>query len=185
MHKPKKLPHDQDMCPKNVNCSAKATEVIWTEKMTQNMYCTYMILSAMMICPPRKCWYIPGKKEYLQEQEVKPDNGFLPIEHPSIIWLANKGHGVWGFASSIWHKRRKMSNREQNWMPNKWSKIYCLSDCGKNPRNMEQAKDTDQAKEVQKKDMLSPSYATWLVDVGRFFLQSTHLPYILRKMELD
>jgi hypothetical protein len=31
----------------------------------------------------------------------KPDNGLLLINHPSIIWLADKGHRVRQFASKL------------------------------------------------------------------------------------
>jgi hypothetical protein len=32
---------------------------------------------------------------------IKPDNGLLPIEHPTIIWLVDKGHRVRQFASKL------------------------------------------------------------------------------------
>jgi hypothetical protein len=34
-------------------------------------------------------------------RRFKPDNGLLPIDHPSIIWLADKGHHVRQFASKL------------------------------------------------------------------------------------
>jgi hypothetical protein len=104
----KNLPHDEEMCPKNVNCSAKAMEVIGTSTVGQNLYGSYEafiyvyvgngnsstkqvlrhsweeeVLAGIRVEVPR---YKDGKK--------KPDDGVFPIEHPSIMWLADKGHCV-------------------------------------------------------------------------------------------
>jgi predicted amidophosphoribosyltransferase len=37
----KNLPHDEEMCPKNVNCSAKAMEAIGSANITQNLFRNY------------------------------------------------------------------------------------------------------------------------------------------------
>jgi hypothetical protein len=38
-----------------------------------------------------------------KDGKKKPDNGVLPIEHPSIIWLADKGHRVRQFSNKLFN----------------------------------------------------------------------------------
>jgi hypothetical protein len=42
-----------------------------------------------------------------KNKQKKPDNGRLPIEHPSIIWLADKGHRVRQLANKLFKLCRK------------------------------------------------------------------------------
>jgi hypothetical protein len=37
----------------------------------------------------------------------KTDNGLLPVDHPSIVWLADKGHRVCQFANKLFKLARK------------------------------------------------------------------------------
>jgi hypothetical protein len=111
----RKIPHDGDLCPMNVNCSSKAMEAIGSANIVEDLFLDYNayiyeyvgdddsstkkvlrhsweeeVIAGTLDEVPR---YINGKK--------KPDNGVLPIEHPNIIWLADKGHRVRQFASKL------------------------------------------------------------------------------------
>jgi hypothetical protein len=104
------LPHDDEMCPKNVNCLAKAMEAIGWANITHNLFRKYKAFVYEYVGDDdsstkkvlRHSWADKVIAGIIDECEVprnkigskKPDSGVLPIEHPSIFWLADKGHRI-------------------------------------------------------------------------------------------
>jgi hypothetical protein len=115
----KGVEHDESLCPKNYDGSAKGMEASGAAKIVRRIFenindkCyvsrlvtdddslvrkilthSYRDLLAANSISEDECpRYANGKK--------KPDNGLLPIEHPVIEFLDDKGHRVRGYARVI------------------------------------------------------------------------------------
>jgi hypothetical protein len=112
----KDVAHDPDTCPKNVDCTSKAMESIGSSKIVHRIFNNYDAYVYEYVGNDdsstkkvlRHSWAdekaariiddVPRNKNGTK----KPDNGLLPIEHPSIIWLADKGHRVRQFATKLY-----------------------------------------------------------------------------------
>jgi hypothetical protein len=125
------LPHPPELCPKNVECSSKGMEAIGSAKIEQDIFVTYNTYIHEYVgdddFSTKKVLWHSWKEEMerglideLPKYDIgrfKPDNGLLPIDHPSIICLANKGHRVRQFASKLFALcRQKNTNCEGNSM---------------------------------------------------------------------
>jgi hypothetical protein len=117
----RKIVHDDDVCAKNVNCSAKAMEAVgsariveWvcsfgdcfvneyvgddnssTKKVMQHSYADMMWVGKI------DRWPRYALKDKKRRGAKKPDNGLLPITHPEITWLADKNHRIRQVAKKI------------------------------------------------------------------------------------
>jgi hypothetical protein len=118
----KNLPHDPELCPRNVDCSAKAMEAIGSAEIVRDLFDRYDAYVHEYVgdddSSTKKVLRHSWKEEmeaglrddvprYETSRAKKPDNGLLPIEHPSITWLADKGHRVRQFANKIFMLCRK------------------------------------------------------------------------------
>ena len=110
-------PHPPELCPKNADCSAKAMEAIGSAKIVQNLFKNYPAYIYEYVGDDdsstkkvlRHSWKDEVDAGIRREEDFprnkngqkKPDNGLLPIDHPSIIWLADKGHRVRQLANKL------------------------------------------------------------------------------------
>jgi hypothetical protein len=115
------LPHGPELCPRNVECSPKAMEAIGSAKIVSDLFDRYDLYIHEYVGDDdsstkkvlRHLWkeeMEAGLRDDVPRYESKvkkPDNGLLPIKHPSIIWLANKGHRVQGLANKLFMLCRK------------------------------------------------------------------------------
>jgi hypothetical protein len=118
----RKLVHDDDVCARNVTCSAKAMEAVGsarivqrvcllgdcfvskyvgdddssTKKVMQHSYADMLRVGKI------NEWPHYASKDDKKKGAKKPDNGLLPsIAHPKITWLANKNHRIRQVARKI------------------------------------------------------------------------------------
>jgi hypothetical protein len=116
-----------EFCPKNVDCSSKAMEATGSSKICQNLFRDYNAYiyeyvddeDASTKKVPRHSWedqVIAGALDEVpryKDGRKKADNWCLPIEHPIIIWLANKGRRVRQFANKLFKLAgKKKADRE-------------------------------------------------------------------------
>jgi hypothetical protein len=113
--------HDDDVCAKNITCSAKAMEAVGSARIV-NRVCTFgdcfvseyvgdndsstkkvmqhsyadMLRVGKIIEWPRY-----ASKDEKKKGAKKPDNGLLPITHLEITWLADKNRRIRQVAKKI------------------------------------------------------------------------------------
>jgi hypothetical protein len=107
--------HDDEVCPENVECSAKAMEAIGSSRIVLRLFepgdCVVVeyvsdndLSTKKIICHSYANQLEKGIiDEYprYENGEKKTDNGCLPIGHPAITWLANHNHRIRQVASKI------------------------------------------------------------------------------------
>ncbi len=109
------IPHSKRLCPKNVDCSSKGMEAVGSANIVQGLFKNYNAYIHEYVGDDdsstkkvlRHSWAEEYDRGLILEvpkyinRKAKPDNGLLPINHPAIIWLADKGHRVRQFASKV------------------------------------------------------------------------------------
>jgi hypothetical protein len=117
----REIVHDDDVCAKNVTCSAKAMEAVGsarivnqvcafgdcfvseyvgdddssTKKVMQHSYADMLRVGKIVE------WPRYASKDEKKKGVKKPDNGLLPITHSEITCLANKNHRIGQVAKKI------------------------------------------------------------------------------------
>ena len=116
-------PHPPELCPKNVDCTAKAMEAIGSADIVHKVFKNYPAYICEYVGDDdsstkkvlRHSWQdevdhgLREEKDFPRNKDgrKKPDNGLLPIDHPAIIWLADKGHSrVRQFAKKLYKLSR-------------------------------------------------------------------------------
>jgi hypothetical protein len=113
----RKIEHEPELCPKNVECSSKGMEAIGSAKIVGELFDNYEAYICEYVGDDdastkkvlRHSWADEVRAGIRLEKDIprnkdgkkKPDNGLLPIEHPEIIWQADKGHRVRQFANKL------------------------------------------------------------------------------------
>ena len=107
------LPHD--VCPRNMECTSEGMEAIGSSKIVDQIFDKYKAYIYEYVGHNDSStkrvlrhWY-QDEVDYWMRFEVprdatgkkKPDNGLLPIDHPAIMWLADKDHHVRQFANKL------------------------------------------------------------------------------------
>jgi hypothetical protein len=117
----RKVVLDDDVCARNVTCSAKAMEAVGSERIVNRVcslgdffvseYVGDNDLSIKKVMQHSYAdmlrvgkineWPQYAKKDEKKKGAKKPDNGLLPIAHPEITWLADKSHRIRQVAKKI------------------------------------------------------------------------------------
>jgi hypothetical protein len=109
------LPHAEELCPKNVECSSKGMEAIGCAEIVADIFENYDAYIHEYVGDDDSSTKKVLRHNWQQEMDkgIFPDvprdddgkklndMGLLPITHPEIHWLADKGHRVRQFASKL------------------------------------------------------------------------------------
>jgi hypothetical protein len=103
----KVIPHDEEVCPKNVDCTAKAMEAIGICKIVLQLYHSGDCVVLEYVSDDSSTKNVL-RHSYADELEKglidnlpryengkkNNDTGLLPIGHPAIKWLADRNHHI-------------------------------------------------------------------------------------------
>ena len=111
----REIPHDVELCLRNVQCTSKGMEAIGSSEIVDRIFRKYSAYIHEYVGDDDSSTKRVLRHSYQDEVDhwmrldvprdvsgkKKPDNGLLPIDHPTIIWLADKGHRVRQFANKL------------------------------------------------------------------------------------
>ena len=123
----KNIPHEPDICPKNYEGSAKGMEATGAARIVSRLFrneevkCFVAMLvtdddssvrkilehSYRELIDAGKMMEADWPRYKNGTGQKKPDNGLLPILHAIILFLADKGHRVRGYASKLFAEANK------------------------------------------------------------------------------
>jgi hypothetical protein len=109
------IDHDNEVCPKNVECSAKAMEAIGSSRIVLRLFESGDCVVVEYVSDDDSSTKKILRHSYADQLEKgiideypryengkkKTDNGCLPIGHPTITWLADRNHRIRQVASKI------------------------------------------------------------------------------------
>jgi hypothetical protein len=108
------LPHEDSFCPKNYDGSSKGMEAEGAARTARRMFETYEVFIEEYVSDDdsscRKIlthsfwdlifegWLTEALWPRTKSGRKKPNSGLLPVDHPQIVFLVDKGHRVRSFA---------------------------------------------------------------------------------------